>query len=472
MLYCCGELLSGARRIGHRVVLPRKAHVSSQTSTSTQIPVDGATRRPSLIRAIGRWSLTAGVINAVIGSGIFGLPSAVANLVGPWSPVAVLIAGCSIFIVILCFAEVGSRFEDAGGPYLYAREAFGPAVAFQIGWLQIWTRLLSGAAALNILVSYLGLLVPEVGTPVGRTLTMTASVALVTGINIIGVRNAAWTVNLFNIAKLTPLALLILLGMFHLRSEVIATQVVSNSNWSEAILLLVFAYGGFESAVIAASETRNPKGDTAFALITAMATVTLVYVFVQSAVVGVLPNAAATTTPIASALREILGSAGAKLGSIAVIISVYGWLTGFALMTPRILFSMAERGEMPSFLASIHYRFRTPHAAIAMNSALVLALSLYSSFAQSATFGAIARLCVFASTCLALILLRTHSREPAPFQLPYGRVIAVMGVAFCAWLLITRTFTQMWMLLAIIATGIAIYIVRTNRRTPGSKAIF
>jgi amino acid transporter len=445
--------------------------VSSETSASTQIPVNGATR-PSLIRAIGRWSLTAGVINAVIGSGIFGLPSAVANLVGAWSPVAVLIAGCSIFIVILCFAEVGSRFEDVGGPYLYAREAFGPAVGFQIGWLQIWTRLLSGAAALNILVAYLGLLVPEVGTPMGRTLTMTAGVALVTAINIIGVRSAAWTVNLFTIAKLTPLALLILLGMFHLRSDVIATQVVSRSNWPEAILLLVFAYGGFESAVIAASETRNPKGDTAFALITAMATVTLVYVFVQSAVIGVLPKAAATATPIASALRQILGGAGATIGSIAVIISVYGWLTGFALMTPRILFSMAERGEMPSFLASIHYRFRTPHAAIAVNSAVVLALSLYSSFAQSATFGAISRLCVFASTCVALILLRTHSRQPAPFHLPYGRVIAVIGVAFCAWLLVTRTFTQMWMLLAIIAAGVAIYIAKTNRRPPDSKAIF
>src|SRR5262249_33549628 len=113
----------------------------SQTSTRTALPIDRVTR-PSLVRAIGRWSLTAGVINAVIGSGIFGLPSAVANLVGVWSPVAVLIAGCSIFIIILCFAEVGSRFEDAGGPYLYAREAFGPAVAFQIGLLLIWTRLL------------------------------------------------------------------------------------------------------------------------------------------------------------------------------------------------------------------------------------------------------------------------------------------------------------------------------------------
>jgi basic amino acid/polyamine antiporter, APA family len=247
-------------------------------------------------------------------------------------------------------------------------------------------------------------------------------------------------VNVFTIAKLMPLALLVVLGVFHLHSEVIATQVVSTSNWPEAILLLVFAYGGFESSVIAASETRNPKGDTAFALITAMSAVTLVYVFVQLAVIGVLPHAASSTTPVASALSEILGVAGSTIGSVAVIISVYGWLTRFALMTPRIVFSMAEHGEMPSFLAGIHNRFRTfrtPHAAITMNSAVVLALSLYSSFAQAATFAAIARLCVLASTCAALIPLRTRSREPAPFQLPYGRLIAVLGVAFCAWLLVT-----------------------------------
>jgi APA family basic amino acid/polyamine antiporter len=431
--------------------------------------LDGA-KRPSLIRAIGRWSLTAGVINAVIGSGIFGLPSAVASLVGVWSPLAVLIAGCSIFIVILCFAEVGSRFEDVGGPYLYVSEAFGPAVGFQIGWLQIWSRLFSGAAALNILVAYLGLLLPEAGTPMVRALTMTASMVLVTAINIIGVRNAAWTVNVFTIAKLMPLALLVVLGVFHLHSEVIATQVVSTSNWPEAILLLVFAYGGFESSVIAASETRNPKGDTAFALITAMSAVTLVYVFVQLAVIGVLPHAASSTTPVASALSEILGVAGSTIGSLAVIISVYGWLTGFALMTPRIVFSMAERGEMPSFLAGIHSRFRTPHAAITMNSAVVLGLSLYSSFAQAATFAAIARLCVLASTCAALIPLRTRSREPAPFQLPYGRLIAVLGVAFCAWLLVTRTFTQIWILLSIIAAGTAIYIVKTKGRAPELRA--
>jgi amino acid transporter len=415
--------------------------------------------RPSLVRAIGRWSLTAGIINAVIGSGIFGLPSAIANLVGSWSPLAVLIAGCSIFIIILCFAEVGSRYEDVGGPYLYAREAFGPVIGFQIGWLQIWSRLFSGAAALNILIADLGL----AETPQSRALTMTAVVALVTAINIIGVRQASWTVKVFTVAKLMPLVLLILVGMFHLRRDVFATQAVINPNWSEAILLLVFAYGGFESGIVAASETRNPKDDTAFALISAMTIVTLVYGFVQLTVVGALPNAAASSTPIASTLREVLGPAGSTIGSIAVVVSVYGWLTGFALLTPRILFSMAERSEMPAFLASVQQQFRTPHVAIAANSIVVLALGLYSNFAQAATFGAIARLCVLASTCGALILLRIRYRTPAPFQLPYGRLIAVMGIAFCLWLLVTRTFTQAWVLLAIMAAGALIRTVFGNR---------
>src|SRR6185369_11438983 len=128
----------------------------------------GRGTRTQLVRAIGRWSLTAAVVNTVIGSGIFGLPSAVAALVGPWSALAVLVAGCCIFIVVLCFAEVGSRYTETGGPYLYTREAFGPAIGFQVGWLHVWARLLSGAAVLNVLADYLKLLVPAAGTPTGR----------------------------------------------------------------------------------------------------------------------------------------------------------------------------------------------------------------------------------------------------------------------------------------------------------------
>ena len=145
---------------------------------------------PTLVRAIGRWDLTAGVVNAVVGSAIFGLPAALAALTGAWSPLAVLLAGLGIFPIVLCFAEVGSRFDAAGGPYLYAREAFGPAAGFQVGWLLLWTRVLSAAAVLNVLVAYLSQLVPWVGTPAGRATTMVAAVALVTATNVRGVRQA------------------------------------------------------------------------------------------------------------------------------------------------------------------------------------------------------------------------------------------------------------------------------------------
>jgi len=408
---------------------------------------------PTLVRAIGRWSLTAGIVNGIIGSGIFGMPSAVANLVGIWSPVAVLFAGFGIFVVILCFAEVGSRFDDAGGPYLYTREAFGPAAGFHIGWLQIWTRLFSGAAALNILVAYTGALLPAVETSWGRVITMTGATALVTAVNIAGVRNAAWTVNVFTIGKLLPLLMLIVFGCLHYSTDVSATQVVSNPGWTEAVLLLVFAYGGFESAVIAASETRNPKRDTAFALITAIVAVTAVYLLVQVAVVGVLPHAAQSSTPIAAALAELFGPIGSTIAALGVVVSIYGWLTGFALMTPRILYSMARRNEMPAFLGFVHPRFRTPSAAIAVNSAAVLLLSLPSSFAQSATLAAIARLGIFAFTCGAVIVFR--KREGVP-----QGAVAVIGIAFCAWLLSTRSFAQGWILIAIIGSGMILRSVK------------
>src|SRR5262249_2324172 len=263
--------------------------------------------------------------------------------------------------------------------------------------------------ALNILVSYAGTLAPVILTPLGRVLTMTAGTVLVTVINIAGVRNAAWTVNVFTVAKVLPLVLLIGVGAFHLDRNLLASQAVARPNWTEAVLLLVFAYGGFESAVIPASETLRPKQDMAFALITAMIAITAVYFFVQLAVVGTLPHAAGSSTPIASALGQIMGPAGLTIASAGVIVSVYGWLMGFALLTPRILFSMAQRGELPAFIGNVHPRFRTPGAAIAVNSAAVLALGLYSNFAQAATLAAIARLAIFVLTCAALVVFRTRN---------------------------------------------------------------
>ena len=419
---------------------------------------------PTLVRAIGRWDLTAGVVNAVVGSAIFGLPAALAALTGAWSPLAVLLAGLGIFPIVLCFAEVGSRFDAAGGPYLYAREAFGPAAGFQVGWLLLWTRVLSAAAVLNVLVAYLSQLVPWVGTPAGRATTMVAAVALVTATNVRGVRQAAWTVNLFTVAKLLPLVLVIVLGAVHFRRAVLDTQAAAAPDWTQAVLLLVFAYGGFESAVVAAGETRRPRDDTAFALVAATVVITTVYALVQLAVVGVLPNAAGSEAPLTDALRATIGTAGSAVGSAAAVLSTYGWLAGFALLAPRVLFSMAERGELPAALGRVHARFRTPHAAIVACALAALALALYGTFTVTATLSAISRLVVYVVTCAALVRLRRRGGPPPGFTLPAGPAFAAVGIAFSAWLLTTRSLAESWIVGAIVAAGVVVWWGAGRRR--------
>jgi amino acid transporter len=425
-----------------------------------------------LVRAIGRWALTAAVVNGVVGSGVFGLPAPLARLTGAWSPAAVLLAGAAVFIVVLCFAEVGSRFDGAGGPYLYTRETFGPAVGFQIGWFHIWTRLLSAAAVLNVLASYVAALLPWAAMPAGRATTIITAVALVTIVNLRGVRPAAWTVNVFTIAKLLPLAGLVLFGTFRIEASVLASQSVVEPRWTEAVLLLVFAFGGFESAVVAGSESRDPRRDTWFALVTAMIAVTILYFLVQLTVVGVLPAAAAHPAPVGAALGILLGPAGITIGSVAVVISVYGWLTGFALMTPRILFAMAARGELPRMVARVHARSRAPDLAIVLNSSIALMLGLIGDFGRLAALAAIARLAIYATTCGALVLLRRTRGPSEGFRAPGGPVLALTGVAFSLWLLSTRTLAEAWFLAAILVTGLAVWVAtrRTRRATaePGA----
>ena len=445
-----------------RATAPRAA--APRTPPLVASPAAGG--GPRLVRTMGRWSLTANIVNAVVGSAIFGMPAAVAALTGAWSPAAVVLAGLGIFPVVLCFAEVGSRFEAAGGPYLYAREAFGDGVGFAVGWIMLWTRLLSGAAVLNVMVTYLAQLVPWVGTGAGRAATMGVAVTLVTAINVRGVRQAAWTVNLFTVAKLLPLFLLMALGAVSLDRDVLQAQAVAAPDWTEAVLLLMFAYGGFESAVSAAGETRRPREDTAFALIAALLLILVVYGGVQLAVVGLLPDAAHAAAPVAAALATVLGPVGLAIGSLAAVVSTYGWLTGFALLVPRVPFAMAERGEIPRPFGLVHARFRTPYVSIVACSVLILGMGLWGTFTFTATLSAIARLVVYAVTCAALVPLRRRG-PPAGWTLPAGPLVAVVGIGFTTWLLSTRSLAQSWIVGAIIAVGLLVRVaVRPRAAAP------
>src|ERR1700723_375241 len=207
--------------------------------------------RHDLVRAIGRWSLVALVVNSIIGSGVFGLPSTVAALIGRYSPYAVLAAGAGMSVIIACFAEVASRFQEAGGPYLYARVAFGRLMGIQTAWMLWLGQVAAPAANANLFVIYLGEFFPHAKDPLPRAIILTVLVGLLTFINIRGVRAGTRVSNLFTVAKLLPLFGVIVLGVLVLQSHHwnIAAAPIGSTNtnqWLKAMLLLVFAYGGFE----------------------------------------------------------------------------------------------------------------------------------------------------------------------------------------------------------------------------------
>jgi len=428
--------------------------------------------RPVLVRAIGRWDLTALVINGVIGSSIFGMPSVLAALTGAWSPVTAVLAGLGILTIVLCHAEVASRFKDAGGSYLYAREAFGSGVGFQAGWLSFWIRVTSMGANLNVFVDYLAQLAPAAGGSAGRAAVMCAVTALVTALNVIGVRQGSRAVDVFTLAKLLPLLLLVALGLSRIRSEVMATQAVATPDWTQAVLLLVFAYGGFEAALIPAGEAKDPRRDSAFALLTALAVIATLYALVQLTVVGTVPRVAAVRAPVAAAFGALMGSGGLVFASLAAMISTYGWTVGAALTSPRILYSMAEQGELPAPLARVHPRFRTPDISIYAFSAGGLAFGLAGGFAANATASAIARLVTYALVCGSLLVFRRRAQMEVPgFRVPAGAAVAVTGMGFCAWLLSTRTFTQAWVLLAIMAVGFVLWAASRGQGRRGRSSV-
>jgi amino acid transporter len=394
-----------------------------------------------LVRAIGRWSLVALVVNSIIGSGVFGLPSVLAGLLGAASAWAVLLAGAAVGIIIACFAEVASQFTQAGGPYLYARVAFGRMMGIQVGWMLWLAQLAAPAANANLFVIYLGEFWPNVNQPLPRFLILTLLVGILTFVNYRGVRAGAQVSNVFTVAKLVPLAIVIIAGVFYLlgghQNAPPLTSTGDAGAWLKAMLLLVFAYGGFETALTPMAEAKDPRRDTVFALFIALIICTILYTLTQWIVIGVLPDSAKSTRPLADVARLILGSKGAALVAIGALVSCYGYLSAKVLAVPRVTFALAEEGDFATWFATIHPRFRTPYFSILLFAFLIWMLSLFGNFSWNLTLSAVARLFYYAVGCAALPVLRKKQPEVQRFRLPGGTVFAVLGVAICL-VLITR----------------------------------
>lgn len=419
-----------------------------------------------LLRRIRRWDLVALVLNCVIGAGILGLPSRVFALAGTYSLVAYVVCAIVVGLIALSFAEVASRFRSTGGPYVYARDAFGGLAGFEVGWLLWLARVTAFGSLANLFADYASVFVPPLGTGLGRAIVLTSIGVALTALNLVGVRPSTLVTNAFTIAKLSALVFFVVAGVvFVSRANFSMAARPDYGHFSQAVLLLVFAFSGFEMAVIPAGEIEEPGKQLPFALLLGLGIVVILYVLIQFVAIGTLPTLAASQRPIADASARFLGAGAAAFVSLGALISIGGTLNSIVLVTPRLLFAMAEDGYLPRAFGGIHARFRTPHVAILISSVVMVALTLSGSFATLAAISTIIRLLTYGATCAALVQLRRRrDAPPAAFTAPFGRVAATAALVLSVWLLSNSSRSDAWTTAIAGAAGLLLFFVYGARQ--------
>lgn len=416
--------------------------------------------REGLVRAIGRWSLAALVVNCIIGSGVFGLPSVLAALLGRASVLAVVLAAAAMGVIMACVAEVASHYAQTGGPYLYARDAFGRFMGIQVGWLVWFVRVSACAANANLFVIYLRQFWTRATEPGPKVVILALLVGVLALINLRGVRIGTGVSTTFTAAKLASLGVVVVAGAAYLLTThpVASPAAIApvGKGWAQAMVLLVFAYGGFEAALISAGEARNPRSDMPFGLFAALVICAVIYGLIQWIVVGVLPDPAHSERPLADVAQIVIGRGGAALIALGALCSIYGYLSGNMLAAPRITFALAERGDFPSWFAALHKRFHTPYFSIGIFALLVWMLALFGSFAGNATLSAGSRLFYYGVICAALPVLRRKQQAPALLHIRGGTVMAIFGVFICAGLLTKIEYNKS------IVLGVAVVVALLN----------
>jgi len=419
----------------------------------------------TLKRALGRWDLTALGVNQVIGGAIFLWPAQVAAQVGAWSPIGFVLIGCLSLSVALCFAELSSRFDTTGGPYVYTRAAFGDFVGFEIGWMQWFSRATSQASIMAATAVALGYYWPALTTGWPRAGFLVALTLVFGSINVRGVRQSSTVVNILTIGKLVPLALFIVVGLAYIEpARLTALPPITVQQSLAAGLLLIFVYGGYEVVPVPAGESLDPRRDIPFAMVATIVSVMIVMTLAQIVAQGVLPDLAGHATPIADAAAAFMGTTGALLIGVGSVVSMTGNNAGQVLSGSRMIFALAEQGQLPRFFARIHPRYRTPANAIVFTSAVALTLALSGSFAQIALVSALARLLMYGGSAAATLRLRSPavagSVKPAGFVAPLGPAMPLLAIGVCIGLAAGATRDQLLGGIAALAIGAVLFLMK------------
>ncbi len=394
-----------------------------------------------LRRSIGRWALTGLMINSIIGSGIFGVPGELLRLLGPASPLACVLAGLTIGVIVACFAEVGSQFSESGGPYLYVRTAFGRFLGIQVAWFTALTPMAAAAAQANLFVSYLAGFDPSMGSGTARILVIIGLIALPVVANLFGARVGKSLSSILVVAKLAPLILLIVAGLLYTHHptghvETATLPTPGATIWFSAVLLAVFNFGGFENALAATGDVKEPGRAVPFALAASLAVCVIVNILIQWVTVAALDGTSVTDRPLAAAASVVIGPWGATLVAVAALISTSGAISATVLAVPRLLAALGERGDLPTFFARVQRGSGAPVIATITVAALIVLLGVSGTFrwALAVTAGSMT---IFAgAVCASLPRLRALQPQAATVRVPGGRALALLGVALSVLLLL------------------------------------
>jgi amino acid transporter len=426
----------------------------------------GETGKTGLRKEIGRLGFGAIALNGTIGAGIFALPAIAIERAGLFSPWVYVGCGLLIMAIVLVFARVASYISDTGGPVTYATVAFGPFAGFQTGWVLTLSRAASFAANAHLMVTYAGWF----WAPLAEGMVHMAAVLLVCVvlmvINIIGIRQGMLAIFALTLLKLLPLVLLVFLGISQTNPEIFTGAIIPPLESLGGTMLIVFyAFVGFESAVIPAGEARNAKRDIPLALVRTILVITVFYFLIQVVTVSVAPEIAGSRTPLADVALILMGAAGAGFLTLGAVFSITGNLTASVLSAPRMLYAMGQQGSLPAWFGRVHPRFHTPANAILLYGGFSLLLALSGGFVFLAAMSTVVRLMVYFMCISTLpILQRKLGEYEGQFQLWGGMAIPLLALFVSIWLM-THARAESWLYTgAFMVLGGVLYLF-TGRKT-------
>jgi APA family basic amino acid/polyamine antiporter len=396
-----------------------------------------------LSRELGVRRFAANIFNYTVGSGIFSLPAFAVIGLGSAAPLAYVACAIVIALVVLCFAESGSRVSSTGGAYAYVETALGPMAGFVAGCLVFTTGWFAAGAAINAVVR--SLLALTSGTPGWVTqVLIVVIVTILVSLNMRGVRSGARLLEAITVAKLVPLLLFIGIGVFFIDTSNLAwASVPAASTVLSTSGIMIYAFSGIEGATVPSGEVKNPARTVPRAILLALGAATVMYLAIQYVALGIMGPALANTgnTPLAEAAGLALGPVARTVMIFGAVVSMFGYLSANVLSEPRGLFAMSRDGFLPRLLTSVHPTFRTPNRAIAIYGVMVLTVALVGSvfadgFKWLTIFANLAALALYFLCAIATLVLRKRDvrTDGQPFVIPGGPLVPVAAMFAIAWL--------------------------------------